>query len=190
MKVSLAIAFLVECLHAEPAFHTRQWAVQLDNPEQAENISVEFNLLNYGHVVDSFYLFEAAIYHEPLHSSSIIKRNWNGIELEKLDKKTPGDIESLFRGQDYNFQAQIPLYRYKRRVIKSRASDITYFSDPLFKKQWHLYNNGDNGNVKGSDINVLPVWKRGINGTGTTVSIIDDGVDFSHPDFQDAWVYL
>ncbi|KXS17762.1 hypothetical protein M427DRAFT_96609, partial [Gonapodya prolifera JEL478] len=36
--------------------------------------------------------------------------------------------------------------------------------------------------LRGNDINVLPVWKRGINGSGVVVSVVDDGVDFNHPD--------
>ncbi|KAI8849387.1 peptidase S8/S53 domain-containing protein [Chytridium lagenaria] len=37
---------------------------------------------------------------------------------------------------------------------------------------------------RGHDINVIPVWRRGINGSGITVAIIDDGVEHNHPDFD------
>jgi subtilisin family serine protease len=37
---------------------------------------------------------------------------------------------------------------------------------------------------KKQDINVLPVWKRGIIGTGVTIAILDDGVEYTHPDFN------
>ncbi|KAI9206671.1 the Pro protein Convertase Furin [Polychytrium aggregatum] len=38
-----------------------------------------------------------------------------------------------------------------------------------------------------SNLNVLPVWELGINGTGITVSILDDGVDYLHPGLAKAW---
>lgn len=45
---------------------------------------------------------------------------------------------------------------------------------------WHL----NNSLFPGNDVNVLPVWKQGITGKGVTVCIIDDGVDFNHPDLK------
>ncbi|KAJ3139109.1 pheromone processing endoprotease, partial [Irineochytrium annulatum] len=68
-------------------------------------------------------------------------------------------------------------------VTSSDIANILGFEDPKFYLQWHLFNDGTNGIYRGHDINVLPVWKRGINGTGVTVSIIDDGVEYSHDDF-------
>lgn len=46
--------------------------------------------------------------------------------------------------------------------------------------QWHL----NNTKYPGNDVNVLPVWNEGINGKGVTVCIIDDGIDFNHPDLK------
>ncbi|KAI9144394.1 peptidase S8/S53 domain-containing protein, partial [Paraphysoderma sedebokerense] len=34
-------------------------------------------------------------------------------------------------------------------------------------------------------INVIPLWKRGINGSGIHISIIDDGIEGTHPDLAD-----
>ena len=48
------------------------------------------------------------------------------------------------------------------------------------KLQWHL----NNSLFPGNDVNVLPVWREGIIGKGVTVCIIDDGIDFSHPDLK------
>lgn len=43
---------------------------------------------------------------------------------------------------------------------------------------WHLNNTVWPGN----DVNVLPVWESGVNGSGVTVCVLDDGVEFDHPD--------
>ncbi len=56
--------------------------------------------------------------------------------------------------------------------------------DPIFFKQWHLENTGQTGGVPGMDVNVIPVWDMGIFGTGVTVGIVDDGLQFLHPDLQ------
>ena len=46
------------------------------------------------------------------------------------------------------------------------------------------------GEIQGNDINVLPVWKSGNVGTGVTVNFIDDGVEFTHPDLAENYVFL
>lgn len=58
--------------------------------------------------------------------------------------------------------------------------------DPLFAQgsQWYLNNTGQTGGMPGVDLNVLPVW-RDYTGEGVRVAIIDDGVDYRHPDLDD-----
>jgi len=76
--------------------------------------------------------------------------------------------------------------------------------DPLFPSQWHLVsiylfiylflhtlnffltaimklNTGQFGGNVGYDLNVVPVWEEGINGTGVVVAMVDDGTSFPHP---------
>jgi furin len=58
------------------------------------------------------------------------------------------------------------------------------FNDPFFKDQWYLVNRGQTGGTVGYDINVLPVWRKGFTGRGVVVSILDDGIDHTHPDLS------
>lgn len=53
--------------------------------------------------------------------------------------------------------------------------------DPLFTKQWHLNNTGQQNGTPGIDINVTPVWPA-FRGTGINIGIVDDGVQLTHPD--------
>ena len=73
----------------------------------------------------------------------------------------------------------------KTSCVSPRANMEDYKSleiyDPMFSGQWHLNNNQNEGN----DINVLPVWKRGISGSNVTVCFVDDGLDYNHPDLKD-----
>lgn len=46
-------------------------------------------------------------------------------------------------------------------------------NDPLFSKQWAL-----------DQINAPEAWARGVTGAGTTVAVVDTGVDTGHPDLR------
>ena len=49
-------------------------------------------------------------------------------------------------------------------------------------------NEGQTGGKVGYDVNVFPVWQKGITGKGVVVSILDDGIDYTHPDLADNYV--
>lgn len=75
-------------------------------------------------------------------------------------------------------------YRYKKEV----TDESSPFDDPLFSRQWHYWNKGGGRTnlVAGCDINVLPVWQRGIVGSeNVIVAVIDMGVDYEHEDLRD-----
>jgi len=55
-------------------------------------------------------------------------------------------------------------------------------SDPLFPYQWYLKNTGQNGGKNRLDLNVEAAWAQGITGFNVTTAIMDDGVDYMHPD--------
>ena len=56
-------------------------------------------------------------------------------------------------------------------------------NDPDFPSQWHLSNSGQSGGLNGEDVNITAAWNS-YNGTGVTISIIDDGLDHAHPDLN------
>ena len=71
------------------------------------------------------------------------------------------------------------------RQMYPRARPIyTRFEDPLFSYQWHLLNRGQSGGTNGEDINVFPAWDNGYLGDGVLVGVVDDGIEFSHPDLS------
>lgn len=69
----------------------------------------------------------------------------------------------------------------KRAPVPSVEQVMEEFNitDPLFRDQWHIVNS----NEPGHDMNVVELWRRNITGNGVTVAIVDDGLDFRHPDF-------
>ncbi len=60
-------------------------------------------------------------------------------------------------------------------------------NDPYFDDQWHLNNSGQTNGEVGEDANVTGVWGS-YNGSGVVISVIDDGVEHSHPDLSDNYV--
>ncbi len=58
------------------------------------------------------------------------------------------------------------------------------FDDPLFVDQWDLYNDGSVHvqSEAGADINVLGAWKRSAGNRDVIVAVVDEGVQYDHPD--------
>lgn len=56
-------------------------------------------------------------------------------------------------------------------------------NDPLFNLQWHLNNTGQSGGTIGADINLGNTWDT-ITGNGVVVGIVDDGLQYTHPELQ------
>ena len=66
------------------------------------------------------------------------------------------------------FERQIAKKRHKRQVP----------GDPLYANQWHLHST-TNTHVH---INIEPAWKLGYTGSGVTIAVVDDGLEYTHPD--------
>jgi hypothetical protein len=72
----------------------------------------------------------------------------------------------------------------KRRLAK-RAEPVKEFtepSDPEYRNQWHLFGTGNNPYPH---LNVPAAWRQGVFGRGVHVSVVDDGLQFLHPDLME-----
>lgn len=78
-----------------------------------------------------------------------------------------------------SFEENRIIYRYPRGFVPA---------DPRFPEQWHLENAGQSGGLAYADINVRPVWDARITGAGVTIGIVDEGVQYTHPDLQPNWI--
>ena len=54
-------------------------------------------------------------------------------------------------------------------------------NDRFFNNQWHLYNTGQSGSTAGIDANLTAAWELA-QGTGVVIGIVDDGIEYTHPD--------
>ena len=57
-------------------------------------------------------------------------------------------------------------------------------SDPLYPYQWYLRNDGQSQGKPRLDLNVEKAWALGYTGKNITTAIMDDGVDYMHPDLR------
>lgn len=76
-------------------------------------------------------------------------------------------------------------------LLASRAAKKTMPNDPYIQLQWHLKYQGQLGAVQGADINVESVWNypstnssNSIRGRGVVIGIVDDGMEWNHPDLR------
>jgi len=58
-------------------------------------------------------------------------------------------------------------------------------SDPLFTNQWHLGNTGQNGAKPDADVDAPEAWDITTGSNSIVIAIIDDGVEWEHPDIID-----
>ena len=61
-------------------------------------------------------------------------------------------------------------------------------NDPLFFYEWHLRNTGQSGGTVGEDANIVNAWNT-YTGSGVVIGIVDDGLQFTHTDLDDAGKY-
>jgi subtilisin family serine protease len=54
-------------------------------------------------------------------------------------------------------------------------------NDAKFNEQWHLVNSGQTGGISGEDVNITGAWNS-YKGAGVVIGIVDDGLDWNHPD--------
>ncbi|XP_040198430.1 neuroendocrine convertase 1 isoform X1 [Rana temporaria] len=71
--------------------------------------------------------------------------------------------------------------RTKRGYVMNTDSE-DLFNDPLWKNQWYLRDTRVNPKLPKLDLHVIPVWRKGITGKGSVVTVLDDGLEWNHTD--------
>jgi len=57
-------------------------------------------------------------------------------------------------------------------------------NDELFTRQWPLRNTGQGGGTAGHDISAVAAWDVTRGSSSITIAVIDEGVDYDHPDLS------
>ncbi|KAK4883552.1 hypothetical protein RN001_006871 [Aquatica leii] len=169
--INFVIAFLLlnSCGNGEP----REGEVVvriIGGPHIAMRLAIDFGFLYKGPVKgfkDTYILIPIEeIY--PMHS----KRDRN------LPKRLVQD--SRF----FHDVSNISFLKTKQLINKGEATDKKTFNDELWTQEWYMQDTRTHTDLPKLDLNVLPVYKTGITGKGIRISILDDGLEYTHDDLK------
>lgn len=127
-----------------------------------------------------FYQYDASSLYKQYHVSLKNRFPKNRVDLLKVSSKIislPATKKALEDSGMYEWVS----YDYERGL------DTT---DTHWDKLWHLENTGQyTGSVIGADIDADRAWEECTGGGEHVIVILDDGVDYTHPDLQaNMWV--
>lgn len=138
---------------------TEKWAVRLRPGRDPDNVANALGAENLGQIA---YLPNTYLFCFPDTETSLA---------------ISGDIKKENRIEWY--AQQVARWRFPKHNTRK-----WHLADPLFSDQWHLENTGQTGGKAGADVNVVPVWDMGITGDGVVIGIVDDGLQYEHPDIE------
>eukprot|EP00794_Sanderia_malayensis_P009760 gene9760-10759_t len=138
--------------------YANQWAVYMEGGlELANEVAREHGFRNVGPVgmlKDVYFFTHRAV--PKRHRRSTLLRN---VILER-DSRVSLVVQQ----------------KVKKRV--KRDASTLHFTDRRWKDQWFLHRTEPA--MKGHDMNILPAWEKGITGKGVVVTILDDGIEYTH----------
>ncbi|KAK0180404.1 hypothetical protein PV327_006048 [Microctonus hyperodae] len=62
------------------------------------------------------------------------------------------------------------------------------FNDELWNQEWYMQDRRNNRQLPKLDLNVIPLYQRGITGRGIRVAVLDDGIEYTHEDLKNNYV--
>ncbi|XP_012557310.1 uncharacterized protein LOC100202203 isoform X1 [Hydra vulgaris] len=155
---------------------TNSWAVHIEkgNTQIADEIAEKHGFNNLGQIgtLPGYFHF--------------VKKNFKSKRNRR--SSTVEDVNLLSEKNVRWVKQQHVLERDKRSIVPEYLQivhSVGYtVQDPLYNDQWYLNNVGQSSGPSGMDINIIPVWSRGISGKNIVVAVLDDGLDHTHPDLK------
>ncbi|KAM9765973.1 proprotein convertase subtilisin/kexin type 6 isoform 1-T2 [Menidia menidia] len=154
-------------------FFTNHWAVRIaGGPRQADEIAAKYGYRNLGQIgsLEDHYHF---------HHSRVVRRAIYSL-------KGPHSFINMDPMVDWAEQ-QVVKPRVKRNA--QTEPNLLYFNDPKWSNMWYIHCNDENKPCR-SEMNVLAAWKRGYTGKNVVVTILDDGIERTHPDLIQNYDHL
>nr|AAB30556.1 Lfur2 [Lymnaea stagnalis] len=152
------------CFKSTAEVYINQFAVHIEGGRHVANrVARETGLRNIGQIgnLADYYLFEAP-------------------QRERRSASPSHDHHAVLRehSQVNWFEQQVAKSRRKRDFHPREVAEQMRVTDPNWKDQWYL----NRGAYGGNDMNVLEAWKKGYTGKNIVVTILDDGLERTHPD--------
>jgi kexin len=181
------------------------YAVHLEPGISPDAVSAHLGLHNEGPLgeLEDHYIFRA---HERQHEYDHIRTEIRSLKRRRrkreVDPGLPHILDNVLLSQKQELHKRFPLVKREPypapvpHVVSPRAPQQSYppideaiqngialakklgIKDPIFQEQWHLFNHLQLGH----DINVTGLWAQNVTGHGSSVCIVDDGLDLDSKD--------
>lgn len=101
------------------------------------------------------------------------------VRRQRLQKRSPPPTERW----DASWRREVEVEVEDPAAVQTREKLVAALGieDPIFDKQWHLFN----AVQLGHDLNVTGLWLEGITGDGVITAVVDDGLDMYSDDLKD-----
>ena len=112
-----------------------------------------------------------------------------GAESVRTLDQVPG-LQSVTLESGITVEEAIAAYEAMPGVLYAEPNDIDIQfvavpNDTRFSDQWHLDNTGQTGGTPDADMDVPEAWSFTTGSGGVVVAVLDNGVDYEHPDLAD-----
>ncbi|PAA80127.1 hypothetical protein BOX15_Mlig004879g1 [Macrostomum lignano] len=157
LSIDLLLLFLLPSLLLATVGHQNTWAVELIQPSHARHVAASHGcqLLSQMRLMNAHY--------------ALLRCGSQSFDNPKKTHRIRRHASVLWAEQ------QVAKVRVKRSAVPPS------FNDPHYPQQWYL----KSGATGGHDLSVAAVWSQGLTGRGSVVSILDDGIEHTHPDLKD-----
>lgn len=166
-----------ENYETEGIVYTNSWAVQLDkhDDKSADEVAANLGFENRGAIsnLPGYFTFV----HQQTESRHKRSAEHQTRPLLNHPRVKWAKQQTLLFRYKRGFEAIDRAARYAR--VKK---DINHFDDPGWPKEWYLYDSGFDS--ASGNLGVLEATKKGYTGKGVVVCIVDDGLDYRHPDLR------
>ena len=161
--------------------HVRLWAIGAD--VDGEDLDVTGELLDSdGNTVSGAVVYETSFGSGGPLGFVLLHELSAGTHYIKVTRNTGGT--GLTTGSYAVLLTEDVLYADFVARCESIPVSNTSIKDALYGCQWHLNNEGQRKGADGEDINVEDAWAT-TRGSGVNVAVVDDGMQYEHPDLTD-----
>ncbi|XP_034064301.1 proprotein convertase subtilisin/kexin type 6 [Gymnodraco acuticeps] len=167
------LLMLVTVESSRSEVYTNHWAVRVSGgPQQADRVAAKYGYINFGQIgsLEDHYHF---------HHSRVVRR-------AAFSLKGPHSFIHMDPEVDWAQQQVV-----KPRVKRFAQSDPSFihFNDPKWSNMWYIHCSDKNNQCR-SEMNIQAAWQRGYTGKNVVVTILDDGIEWSHPDLAQNYDHL
>ncbi|XP_041465657.1 proprotein convertase subtilisin/kexin type 5-like isoform X2 [Lytechinus variegatus] len=152
------------CVIAEEVFTHHFALIVRGGQTKADRLAEKYGYINHGQIgaLEDHYLFS---------HKNVFKRSAEASTGDHIDIADEPEVEW--------FEQQVSRKRVKR--------DMTRFSDPLWPNQWYLDGNFSGDSKPIASMNIQQAWDKGYTGAGIVITIMDDGLEYTHTDIRNSY---